>query len=448
MSEPVIIVAGLGKCYLIDKSAKKTSGEYFNRVIDFLLQRASAKSNGSVHWALRDVSFTVNRGDRIGIIGRNGAGKSTLLKILSRVSYPTTGEARIRGSLTSLLEVGTGFNDNLSGRENIFLNASLYGMTRADIANKFDDIVTFSEVGRFIDTPVKHYSSGMRMRLAFSVAAHLEPDILLLDEVLAVGDMSFQRKCLERVDALTSNGQTLFFVSHSMDSIIRYCTRCIWLEGGKIRADGEARAVVSAYVEEVLKVKSQAVFNGGISSSISAQQQQTAIAQGSAPAPAASSSPTARLLTAHLIGLSGEEKTLFTVSEQIRVTMEYEVSGIGIFLPAIHVYCPQGALLFASTPPDADPDKYRSMESKVMRATARLPKHFFNIGTYSVSLVVFNPLESPFTRYFSHHQLLSFHCVEVPIGEKSAKGLMPRRFPGPLRPVLEWELSDDMTLHG
>lgn len=445
MTNLVVIVNSLGKCYPIDGSAKKKLGGGLRCVADLLRHGFPAKKPDSVHWALKDVSFTVNRGDRIGIIGRNGAGKSTLLKILSRVSYPTTGEARIRGSLTSLLEVGTGFNDNLSGRENIFLNASLYGMTRADIANKFDDIVTFSEVGRFIDTPVKHYSSGMRMRLAFSVAAHLEPDILLLDEVLAVGDMSFQRKCLERVDALTSNGQTLFFVSHSMDSIIRYCTRCIWLEGGKIKADGEARAVVSAYVEEVLKVKSQAVFTGGISPGISAEQQHAVLAP-TTTSTAASSSPTARLLTANVISPSGEKKTLFTVSEQVGVAMEYEVSGMGIFLPAIHVYCPQGVLLFAATPPDADLDKFRSVGGKVRCATAWLPKHFLNIGTYSVSVVVFNPLEAPFTRYFYHHQLLSFHCVEVPAGEKSAKGMMPRPFPGPIRPLLEWSLRDDVTL--
>lgn len=211
---------------------------------------ASAKQDDDF-WALKDISFEVRRGDRIGIIGRNGAGKSTLLKIMSRLVYPTEGEIRIRGRVTSLLEVGTGFNMNLSGRDNIYLNASLYGLERADIDAIFDAIVEFSGVGEFLDMPVKHYSSGMYMRLAFSVAAHLDPDILLMDEVLAVGDLAFQQKCLQRVENLASEGRTIIFVSHSMGDIARFCDHLIWIDQGRIRFSGEVVAGIAMFQESL-----------------------------------------------------------------------------------------------------------------------------------------------------------------------------------------------------
>src|SRR5215212_747913 len=194
-------------------------------------------------WALDNVSFDIHYGERVGIIGRNGAGKSTLVKILSRVIYPTCGEARLRGRLVSLLEVGTGFNGDLTGRENVYMNASVHGLSRSEISARFDEIIEFSGVHEFLDTPVKRYSSGMQMRLAFAVAAHLDPDILLLDEVLTVGDHEFQQKCLERVRKLVSEGRTLLFVSHSEGSIMKFCDRCIWLESGKVRRDGPTREV-------------------------------------------------------------------------------------------------------------------------------------------------------------------------------------------------------------
>ena len=206
---------------------------------------AAAKSD--TFWALDDISFDIHYGERVGIIGRNGAGKSTLVKILSRVIYPTRGEARLRGRLVSLLEVGTGFNGDLTGRENVYMNASIHGLSRSEINARFDDIVEFSGVQGFLETPVKRYSSGMQMRLAFAVAAHLDPDILILDEVLTVGDLDFQQKCLERVKLLVSEGRTLLFVSHSIDALTNFCDRCIWLDGGKVRGDGPTSKVVAEY---------------------------------------------------------------------------------------------------------------------------------------------------------------------------------------------------------
>jgi lipopolysaccharide transport system ATP-binding protein len=427
MTEPVVIVNSLGKCYSIDGSRKNKLSGVLKNLADSLRHSTTSKTPDSLHWALKDVSFTVNRGDRIGIIGRNGAGKSTLLKIMSRVSYPTTGEVRIRGTMTSLLEVGTGFNDNLSGRENVFLNASLYGMTRAKVESKFDDIVAFSEVGRFIDTPVKHYSSGMRMRLAFSVAAHLEPDILMLDEVLAVGDMSFQRKCLERVDDLTSHGQTLFFVSHSMDSIMRYCNRCIWLDDGAVRMDGEVRDVISAYVETVLKVQSSHLANK--SSAIVLAEH-----------PPVNRMLSADLIKAEVVNQQGRSITAISVSETVGIRFSYRVHERGLYVPAIALYSPEGALVFWSVPTQAELAPYR-LEAGVFESDVWLPQDILNIGIYRVTVALVDPSQSPMHRYFENEQLLSFHTLGSVNAEHSSSGILPRNFPGSLKPKLDWSLN-------
>jgi homopolymeric O-antigen transport system ATP-binding protein len=199
-------------------------------------------------WALRDVSFEVGEGERLAVVGRNGAGKSTLLKVLSRVTDPTLGRARIRGRIASLLEVGTGFHPELSGRENVFLYGVILGMSRAEVRRRFDEIVSFAEVERFLDTPVKRYSTGMYLRLAFSVAAHLEPEILIVDEVLAVGDAQFQRKCLGRMDEVGRSGRTILFVSHNLQAVRQLCNRALWLDGGRVRAHGEIDPVLQAYL--------------------------------------------------------------------------------------------------------------------------------------------------------------------------------------------------------
>jgi lipopolysaccharide transport system ATP-binding protein len=215
--------------------------------------RSTAQSGSSpTHfWALSDVSFDVPQGEVLGIIGPNGAGKSTLLKILSRITEPTTGEVRVRGRVGSLLEVGTGFHTELTGRENIFLNGAILGMTGSEISRKFDEIVAFAGVERFIDTPVKHYSSGMYLRLGFAVAAHLEPEILVVDEVLAVGDADFQRKCLNKMDDVAREGRTVVFVSHNLGAIQRLCTRCMSLTSGRVERYGATREVVAAYLSSV-----------------------------------------------------------------------------------------------------------------------------------------------------------------------------------------------------
>lgn len=246
MNDIVINVKDLSKLYLLGESqAYRTLRESINSF--FLKTLKRRKSSREFIWALKDISFEVKKGEVIGIIGRNGSGKTTLLKILSRITPPTEGRAEVLGRAGSLLEVGTGFHPELTGRDNIFLNGAILGMRKKEITRKFDEIVNFAEIERFIDTPIKHYSSGMYVRLAFAVAAHLEPEILLVDEVLAVGDIAFQKKCLGKMGDVAESGRTVLFVSHQMNQIRRLCQRCIWLDSGKIKKIGNTVEIVSAY---------------------------------------------------------------------------------------------------------------------------------------------------------------------------------------------------------
>lgn len=256
MSQPAIIVEGLAKRYKIGRllppaeSWRGALGRAFHAHLRRLALLSERGAEDEFIWALDHVSFEVQPGEVVGIIGRNGAGKSTLLKILSRVVCPTAGRAVIRGRIGSLLEVGTGFHPELTGRENIYLNGAILGMTRAEIRRKFDEIIAFAEIERFLDTPVKRYSSGMYVRLAFAVAAHLEPEILIVDEVLAVGDAQFQRKCLGKMGAVSRQGRTILFVSHNMTAVRVLCPRVICLRGGRIVQDGDTAAVIQSYLAE------------------------------------------------------------------------------------------------------------------------------------------------------------------------------------------------------
>lgn len=246
MTETVIRAESIGKRYRVGERERYVAlRDVLANAIKFH-GRAKRQSKDFV-WAVLDVSFEVKRGEVVGLIGRNGAGKTTLLKLLARITRPTTGWAEIHGRIGSLLEVGTGFHPELTGRENIFLSGAILGMSRAEIHRKYDEIVAFAEVEHFIDTPLKHFSSGMQMRLAFGVAAHLEPEILLVDEVLAVGDLAFQKKCLGKMQEVSQSGRTIVFVSHQMNQIRRLCERVIWLDAGEIRQSGATPAVLGAY---------------------------------------------------------------------------------------------------------------------------------------------------------------------------------------------------------
>jgi lipopolysaccharide transport system ATP-binding protein len=264
MAEVVIRLEGLGKKFSINgrqesyKTLRDTLASHATRPFRSLKKGASTNGNQSndIIWALKDVSFEVKQGDVVGIIGRNGSGKSTLLKILSRVTEPTAGRAQICGRVGSLLEVGVGFHPELSGRENIYLNGAILGMKRVEIERKFDAIVAFAELDKFIDTPVKHYSSGMYLRLAFAVAAHLEPEILLVDEVLAVGDAAFQKKCIGKMEEVAGEGRTVLFVSHNMAAVQALCKRGIFLQNGTLLADSTASSAISTYLQMLEQTQS------------------------------------------------------------------------------------------------------------------------------------------------------------------------------------------------
>ncbi len=259
MGKEIIRVENVSKSYFL-KHQNRESYTALRDVISkniksiFQPKTKTAKLSSEIFWALKDVSFDVNVGDRIGIIGRNGAGKSTLLKILSRIVAPTKGRITIEGRVASLLEVGTGFHPELTGRENIFLNGSILGMGKSEIKSKFDEIVAFSEVEKFLDTPVKRYSSGMYVRLAFAVAAHLEPEILIVDEVLAVGDAEFQKKCLGKMKDISGEGRTVLFVSHNMAAIQNLCDKAMYLKKGEVQLIGKSDAVVSTYLKSAAEI--------------------------------------------------------------------------------------------------------------------------------------------------------------------------------------------------
>jgi lipopolysaccharide transport system ATP-binding protein len=249
VSRAAIRVGSLGKLYRLGRRERyPTLRDVLADAATSLFRWGAGQSATESLWALKDVSLTVARGEVLGVIGRNGAGKSTFLKILSRITEPTEGWVELHGRVGSLLEVGTGFHPELTGRENVYLNGAILGMRRTEIARKFDDIVAFAETERFVDTPVKHYSSGMYMRLAFAVAAHLEAEILLVDEVLAVGDVAFQRKCMGKMGDVAHAGRTVLFVSHNLEAIQRLCGRCVLLEGGRVTQEGSAREVVAQYL--------------------------------------------------------------------------------------------------------------------------------------------------------------------------------------------------------
>jgi lipopolysaccharide transport system ATP-binding protein len=310
MSNTVIRVENLSKKYIIGHQKQERYVSLRDVIADKVksfggLFSRNGKDEDPTHedfWALKDVSFEIKQGDRVGIIGRNGAGKSTLLKILSRITEPTSGKISIKGRVASLLEVGTGFHPELTGRENVYLNGAILGMDRSDIKRKFDEIVAFAEVEKFLDTPVKRYSSGMYVRLAFAVAAHLEPEILIVDEVLAVGDTQFQKKCLGKMEDVGKEGRTVIFVSHNMAAVTTLCQRAIWLINGKVNLEGDVEKITSKYLTY------GAEQSGEIILTKQSQNQQFWFKKVS------------------LLDVKGNVSSIFDVREPIKVRLEYEVA--------------------------------------------------------------------------------------------------------------------------
>jgi lipopolysaccharide transport system ATP-binding protein len=367
-------------------------------------------------WALKDVSFEVKRGEAVGIIGRNGSGKSTLLKVLSRITAPTEGLVEVRGRVGSLLEVGTGFHAELTGRENIYLNGAVLGMKRADIKRKFDEIVEFSGVEKFIDTPVKRYSSGMSVRLAFSVAAHLEPEILLVDEVLAVGDAEFQKKCLGKMENVAGQGRTVLFVSHNMASIKTLCGRTILLDGGTVLEDGATHKVVQHYLGSGLRARAERRWDD------------------------ARSAPGGEVVRLHAVRArngKGEVTGEFNIQEPVYVEMDYWVLQDGFVLDGIlRFYDESGLSLFVSYDLDRAWSN-RKRPAGLYRSVCCIPGNFLNEGNLSVSAAVAT-LAYASTLHAVEMYAIVFHVFDP--GSGGARGDHSFEWPGGVvRPLFDWK---------
>jgi lipopolysaccharide transport system ATP-binding protein len=380
------------------------------------LQRSNAEraNDGDTIWALKDISFEVKRGEVVGIIGPNGAGKTTLLKILSRITEPTKGRAEIRGRVGSLLEVGTGFHPELTGRENIYLNGAILGMKRAEIGFKFDEIVAFAEIEKFLDTPVKHYSSGMYVRLAFAVAAHLEPEILLVDEVLAVGDAAFQKKCLGKMQEVSGEGRTVLFVSHNMPAVTALCPRAILLQQGMVVLDGPSPEVVGEYLSDRRGTTAEKTWP------------QLWKAPGN---------EIVRLRAARIRTKDGQVRDSFDIRRPVGIEIEYDVlEPDHILVPNFHCSTDTGVIAFVAL--DHDPVWTRRPRPKGrFVSTAWIPGNFLAEGRMIVGVAV--STMKPKKIHFFEQTALAFQVVDRLDGE-TARGDYAGRMPGVVRPLLQW----------
>ena len=394
---PIISARGLGKSYQIQTGEKKR----YHTLRDDLIEGARnfvqgkwRRSRTEEFWALKDIDLDIYPGEVVGIIGRNGAGKSTLLKILSRVVQPTTGEAVLYGRVASLLEVGTGFHPELSGRENIFMSGAVLGMQQAEIRRKFDEIVAFAEVEKFLDTPVKRYSSGMYVRLAFAVAAHLEPDILLVDEVLAVGDAAFQKKCLGKMEDVAKNqGRTVLFVSHNIATITSLCPKAIWLHSGQLHLSGKANSVISKYLTFGAESSGEVVFSDNLAS------------------------PKFCFQNLSLLNSAQEVTSTFDVRDSITIQIKYQAAQTIVGLEiSLRVYNSGGIPIFTT-------NRSSSLGSDVTKgyhqSAVEIPTLFLVPDSYSIDLTA----HIPHVEVLSYHQsLLNFEIEETGSGMSLYKG--------------------------
>ncbi|HRQ22146.1 MAG TPA: ABC transporter ATP-binding protein [Anaerolineales bacterium] len=371
------------------------------------------RANGLL-WALRDVSFQLEQGEVLGVIGRNGAGKSTLLKILSRVTGPTSGQIKLRGRIASLLEVGTGFHPELTGRENIYLNGTILGMSRGEIAKKFDEIVSFSEVEKFVDTPVKRYSSGMYVRLAFAVAAHLDPEIMVVDEVLAVGDAAFQRKCLGKLSENAGEGRTVLFVSHNMAAINRLCSRAILLDRGLMIADGPAAEITAKYLSGAAEEDGIRNWNPD----------------------EAPGTDEVRLMGISISGNNGVSKSVFEVSDEIFIRLDYRVGVPNTRFRCAMVFSTQGVTVFSTI----EPYELERKEIGLYSSVLRIPAHLLAESEYSINVSAFTSAGSK-KHYISLRNVLHFQIYDS-MTTPSARGDYTQNLAGVIRPRLDWKSAE------
>ncbi len=429
MSDTVIRVENLSKKYVL--SHQQTGSSSYNSLRDAIADGAKSLSKKILKpsakktfnptreefWALKDVSFEIKQGDRVGIIGRNGAGKSTLLKILSRIVEPTMGKIAIKGRIASLLEVGTGFHPELTGRENVFLNGAILGMSKEEIKRKFDEIVAFAEIEKFLDTPVKRYSSGMYVRLAFAVAAHLEPEILIVDEVLAVGDSNFQKKCLGKMEDVSNEGRTILFVSHSLDTVTRLCNQAILLNRGTVQFAGKTDKAINVYLKSDFGT--------------TARRRWDDISR-------APGNDLVRLVEVRAHGEDGEVTDSFDITKPIGITMIYEVLKENIiFTHSINLFNESGVYLLSSHDIVSDL-RNKPRQKGCYSSTMWIPGNFLAEGNTIVGVALLE--QDPFVLYFHEGDAVAFNVID-PMNGKSARGSYTLSFPGVVRPLLNWDAT-------
>jgi len=422
VSQPAIQVEGLWKEFVLGQ-ARPRYGTFYDLLASGLTaprHRLRQLGSGGEEeterfWALRDANFAIQPGEVVGIIGRNGAGKSTLLKMLSRITAPTRGHIEIRGRLASLLEVGTGFHPELSGRENIYLNGAILGMKRKEVARKFDEIVQFAEIEKFIDTPVKRYSSGMYVRLAFSVAAHLEADILIVDEVLAVGDAQFQQRCLGKMEEVSSGGRTVLLVSHNMAAVSRLCSRALLLANGELVAHGPVSSVINQYLSADTELTSERAWRD--------------------PSRVPGDS-VARLWAVRAVS-SGSVSDVVDIRDDVHVEVEYEaLEATAEVFVGLTVYGEAGMPLFFTPSWSAKTTKSIDQRAGRNRATCKLPGNFLSEGLIKIT-VELSTRAPAYQTHVVEHDCIAFSVVDSG-QEGSVRAGWGGNFPGMVRPALKW----------
>jgi lipopolysaccharide transport system ATP-binding protein len=418
--KPIIRVENLSKSYHIGglDAGYVTFRETLAQAIVSPIKRLRGRSGATpeIFWALRDVNFEVQRGEMVGIIGHNGAGKSTLLKVLSRITIPTVGRTEVYGAIGSLLEIGTGFHPDLTGRENIFLNGTILGIRRSEIARRFDEIVEFSGIEQFIDTPVKWYSSGMYLRLAFSVAAHLDTEVLIMDEVLAVGDTAFQQKSMDKMNEIRNQGRTILFVSHSMQAVTRLCHRALLFDKGQMLKDGTAQEVVNEYLGESWKVTAERVW---------AEEDE------------APGNEVVRLRGVRVRNEEGDTVESREIQNRVGIEITYEVlEADQVLTPKVDILNEEGIFLFTSHDVNSD-WRRRPRPRGLYVSTIWFPGNFFSEGNLLVNVGIAS--HTPATRLHAQQErAVTFQIVDRQEPD-SARGDYVGPMPGLMRPLLDWE---------
>ena len=414
----IIKVENLGKQYRIGagKNSFTTLRDALTQTVRAPLKRLLGNGNNpTTIWALKDVSFEVWPGEVIGIIGRNGAGKSTLLKILSRITDPTSGRLELYGRTASLLEVGTGFHPELTGRENIYLNGAILGMSHSEIKRKFDEIVAFAEIEKFMDTPVKFYSSGMYVRLAFAVAAHLDPDILVLDEVLAVGDTAFQQKCLGKMREVTSHGRTVLLVSHSMSTVSQLCKKAIWLDEGRIEQFDTSDVVIQSYMNSQKAVTAEY------------RSAETRIPN----------VPSVLILGARIRNHENEVVSVLDAQRSFTIELEYRVTSKTLAWIGFAISTPDGAYVLSAADGDVDSYALVPRELGVYTSVCYIPEGLFNAQEYLLTLYAARTVGGGTEILDFLENVIAFK-IENPSG---VGNYMPKRRVGVISPRLNWEMK-------